>query len=141
LTRYQFNRALELAGGDSKEVDVSLFQYPGPNPQSRETALLMFADGVEAIVRAKQPKNEEELRSIIRRVVEKAQKDDQINDTPLTQKDLNQIIESFINTMQGIYHPRLEYPKDDIRTETQIKADSKVPTIPRIKHQTGKKIP
>jgi len=115
ITRYQYNSAVEQAGGDNSAVDIEKFRYPGPSPRSRETALLMFADGVEAIVRAKQPKSEEELKEIVRKVVEKAQNEGQLNDTPLTQQDLNSIVESFTTTMQGVYHPRLEYPKDDTR--------------------------
>jgi putative nucleotidyltransferase with HDIG domain len=120
LTRYQYNRALELARDDETAFDVEKFRYPGPTPQSRETALIMFADGVEAIVRAKQPNNEEDLRMIVRKVVENAQKEGQLEDTPLTQRDLNVIIESFISTMQGIYHPRLEYPRDVIRIGSNV---------------------
>ncbi|MFN2216759.1 MAG: HD family phosphohydrolase, partial [Anaerolineales bacterium] len=108
---YQYNRAVELAGGDKSAVNIDDFRYPGPTPQSRETALLMFADGVEAIVRAKQPKTEDELREIIHGVVERAQSNGQLIDTPLTQKDITTIMESFVSTMQGVFHPRLEYPK------------------------------
>jgi membrane-associated HD superfamily phosphohydrolase len=115
ITRYQYNSAVEQAGGDKTRVDIEKFRYPGPSPRSRETALLMFADGVEAIVRAKQPKTEEELKEIVRKVVEKAQSESQLNNTPLTQQDLNLIVESFTTTMQGVYHPRLEYPRDDTR--------------------------
>jgi putative nucleotidyltransferase with HDIG domain len=140
LTRYQYNRALELAGEDSQAVDTKDFRYPGPTPRSRETALLMIADGVEAIVRATQPKNEDELRAVVRKVVEKAQKEEQLSETPLTQKDLQLISESFINTMQGIYHPRLEYPKDEVRTEPEIPASANVLTIRKLKRQAGKKV-
>ena len=106
IPRYQYNRAVEMAGGDKKAVDIEAFRYPGPTPQSRETALLMFADGVEAIVRAKKPKTEKEIRAIIHEVVDKAQYERQLVDTPLTQKDITMIIESFISTMQGVFHPR-----------------------------------
>ena len=115
ITGYQYNSALELAGGDISAVDKEDFRYPGPSPRSRETALLMFADGVEAIVRAKKPNTEEELRDIVRKVVEKAQNEGQLNNAPLTQRDLSLVVESFTTTMQGVYHPRLEYPKDGSR--------------------------
>ncbi|MFH2040742.1 MAG: HDIG domain-containing metalloprotein [Chloroflexota bacterium] len=115
ITSYQYNSAVKLAGGDDTAVDMEKFRYPGPSPRSRETALLMFADGVEAIVRAKKPKTEEELREIVRKVVEKAQNEGQLKDAPLTQRDLNLVVESFATTMQGVYHPRLDYPKDGSR--------------------------
>jgi putative nucleotidyltransferase with HDIG domain len=138
LTRYQYNRALELAGGEAHGVDIEKFRYPGPTPGSRETALLMFADEVEAIARTKQPRNEDELREIVRKVVEKAQKEGQITGTPLTQKDLHLITESFINTMQGIYHPRLEYPKES-RTEPLVTKDLGLPALLVPKRKARKK--
>ena len=49
ITRYQYNRAVQAAGGDASKVDENKFRYPGPAPRSKETALLMFADGVEAL--------------------------------------------------------------------------------------------
>ncbi|MGH2522586.1 MAG: HD family phosphohydrolase, partial [Anaerolineales bacterium] len=60
-TAYQYQRALEAAGGDPSQVNASKFQYPGPRPQSKETALLMLADGCEAKARSDRPKSEEDL--------------------------------------------------------------------------------
>lgn len=118
LTRYQYNRALELAAEDKRIVNEEDFRYPGPSPRSKETALLMFADGAEAIVRAKQPKTEAELREIIRKVISNAQKEGQLDDTPLTQRELGAVIESFTATLQGVSHPRIEYPKEaNLQTE------------------------
>ncbi|HBG74430.1 MAG: hypothetical protein A2X25_14015 [Chloroflexi bacterium GWB2_49_20] len=139
LTRYQYNHALEIAGGDKSAVDIEKYRYPGPSPRSRETALLMFADGVEAIVRAKQPKTEEDLREIVRKVVETAQKEGQLNDTPLTQRDLNMIIESFSTTMQGVYHPRLDYPKDDAHSSPDKSAAENISTTPIANRRSDKK--
>jgi len=128
LTRYQYSKAVEAAGGDEAKVDASKFQYPGPRPRSRETALLMLADGAEARVRAARPKDEEELRSIIRAVIEHAQKQNQLDNTQLTLRDLNMVFESFVTTLRGAYHPRIEYP----RTEPAPAAIS-APTAPRQK--------
>jgi len=77
ITRYQYNKALELASKKNSEVNINEFRYPGPNPRSRETALLMLADGVEARTRAQRPHNEEDLRTMIRGVIELAQKSGQ----------------------------------------------------------------
>ncbi|MCS7011582.1 MAG: HDIG domain-containing protein [Anaerolineales bacterium] len=112
LTRYQYNRALQAVNGDASKIDESRFRYPGPKPRSKETALLMFADGVEARVRAENPRSDEEMRAIVRNVVETRQKDGQLEDTPLTQRDLNLIIESFVTALRMTYHPRLEYPSE-----------------------------
>ncbi len=112
ITRYQYNRAVQAANGDKSKVDEFGFRYPGPAPRSKETALLMFADGVEARARAERPGNDDEVRALVRSVVESRQKDGQLDDAPLSQRDLANVIESFVTTLRVTYHPRLEYPKE-----------------------------
>jgi putative nucleotidyltransferase with HDIG domain len=111
ITRYQYTKALEAAGRDESKIDLEDFQYPGPAPQSKETALLMLADGSEARVRAEHPKNEEELRAIIKDVIDLHLKIGSLRYTDLTLYDLELIIDSFTTTLRGIYHPRITYPK------------------------------
>lgn len=132
-TRYQYVKAVEAAGGDESKVEPTLFRYPGPSPQSRETAILMLADGAEARVRAERPKDEESLRALIRSVVDHRLNSGELNDTELTIHDLHLIVESFTATLRGIYHPRLEYPKLETVKEAAVKASSEptVPTPPR----------
>ncbi len=113
LTRYQYNQALERAGGDPSKVDIEKFRYPGPRPRSRETAILMLADAAEARSRAENPDSEEKLRQIVRAVIERCEKEGQLDNTQLTLHDLNLITESFVTTLRGTYHPRIEYPKGD----------------------------
>jgi putative nucleotidyltransferase with HDIG domain len=67
ITRYQYCRALEVSQNDHAVIDTSQFQYPGPKPRSRETALLMLADGCEARARAELPKTDEELKDLIKK--------------------------------------------------------------------------
>ncbi|MBA4379185.1 MAG: hypothetical protein C0393_00580 [Anaerolinea sp.] len=112
VTRYQYNSALEAAGDQRDQVDIDKFRYPGPPPRSRETALLMLADGVEARARAEHPKNDEDLLAIVRSVIENRQQAGQLAHTPLTQQDLQEATESFLTTLRGTYHPRLEYPRE-----------------------------
>ncbi len=111
LTRYQYAKALEAAGHNPEAVDRSLFRYPGPRPQSRETALLMLADGCQARARAELPQEEDELRAVVRQVVDYCQREGQLDDTNLTLKDLNVITESFMTTLRNTYHPRIRYPE------------------------------
>jgi len=110
ITRYQYVRAVETAGGDESRVDIHQFRYPGPRPQSRETALLMLADGCEASVRAERPKDENELRMLIRKVIDERVKHGQLDDTTLTLRDLDTVVEAFTASLRGIYHPRIQYP-------------------------------
>ncbi len=112
VARFQYNSALEAAGDQRNQVDIEKFRYPGPPPRSRETALLMLADGVEARARAEHPKNDEELLTIVRSVIENRQQAGQLAHTPLTQHDLQEVTESFFTTLRGTYHPRLEYPQE-----------------------------
>jgi len=111
LTRYQYTQAVEAAGGDANAVNMELFRYPGPSPRSRETALLMLADGMEARSRSELPKDENELRVIARKVVDYCQREQQLDQTNLTLRDLNTIVESFVKTLLTTYHPRIRYPE------------------------------
>jgi cyclic-di-AMP phosphodiesterase PgpH len=117
ITRYQYTKALEAAGRDESRLNLEDFQYPGPAPQSKETALLMLADGCEARVRAEHPKNEEELRALIKDVIDLHLKIGSLRYTDLTLFDLETVIDSFTTTLRGIYHPRIKYPKLDALPE------------------------
>ena len=117
ITRYQYNQALEAAGGDESKVDKEQFRYPGPRPRSRETALLMLADGSEARSRAERPEDEEAIRTIVRSTIEVAQKQGQLDNTQLTLRDLSVITEAFVNILRGTHHPRISYPKESPATQ------------------------
>ena len=110
ITRYQYGQAMEAANGDVTLVDIENFRYPGPRPNSRETALLMLADATEARARAERPATDDELRALVRSVIDTVQKFGQLDDTLLTLRDLNLITESFVTTLRGTYHPRIQYP-------------------------------
>jgi cyclic-di-AMP phosphodiesterase PgpH len=124
VTRYQYVRAVEAANGEEEQVDENLFRYPGPRPQSRETAILMLADGTEARMRAERPRDEAEIRALVESVVAGCQDADQLDDTDLTFNELDKIVETFITTLRGLYHPRIEYPKLDQVVAAKKGADS-----------------
>lgn len=110
-TVYQYKRAVEAAGGDASKVDKSKFQYPGPRPRSRETAILMLADGCEAKTRSDRPRTEEDIDRIVKGLIEDRLSQGQLNDCDLTLHDLQEIRASFVNTLRGIFHPRVQYPE------------------------------
>lgn len=112
ITRYQYAQAVNAAGGDAQRVNIEDYRYPGPRPQSVETALVMLADGVEARSRAERPDTEEQIRVIVEESVNKRLEAGQLDDTDLTLKDINVVIESFIATLKGVYHPRIKYPPE-----------------------------
>lgn len=129
ITRYQYVRAIEAAGGDESQVDTELFRYPGPRPQSRETALLMLADACEAIVRADRPNDETELKVLIQKQIDLRVKMGQLDQTSLTLQDLAKIVDSFTATLRGINHPRIQYPQ--LQSGTQMTEKKSPPTKPR----------
>jgi len=110
MTRYQYGKALSLVDNPD-EVDPKLFTYPGPAPRSKETAILMLADGTEARSRANVARTDEEIRDVINSVINVCKDAGQFDNTDLTLKDLSTIRESFFNTLQRSYHPRIQYPE------------------------------
>lgn len=117
VTGYQYAQAVKAAGGDESDVDPDRFRYPGPRPQSRETALVMLADGCEARVRAERPQTQEELRALVKSTIDARLTEGQLDDTSLTTRDLNEVVDVFTTTLRGVYHPRLQYPGSDRRTQ------------------------
>jgi putative nucleotidyltransferase with HDIG domain len=91
-------------------VDENEFRYPGPKPQTRESALMMLADGVEATARAERPSNAQEIRAIIDRIIETRIREGQLDEAEITLRDLEQIRIAFLEVLQGLYHPRVKYP-------------------------------
>jgi putative nucleotidyltransferase with HDIG domain len=124
ITRYQYSQALEAAGGDADKVDIEKFRYPGPRPNSRETALLMLADATEARARAERPANDDGLRALVRSVIETVQRYSQLDDTLLTLRDLHLITESFVTTLRGTYHPRIQYPNAKVTDQDTTLSNS-----------------
>ncbi len=107
---FQYERAVELAG-DPELVNEADFRHRGPKPQSRETALTMLADGCEAAVRAGRPTSLEELAEIVHGVFNLVLMNGQLDECPITIRELNIARESFISTLKGIFHPRIQYPE------------------------------
>ena len=126
LARYHYNRAVREAGGDPTKVNAAHFRYPGPQPRSRETALLMLADNVEARTRSERPRTDEEIRVVVQKAIDFCQKEGQLSDTRFTLKDLSVISDVFVTTLAGLYHPRIAYPT----AELSLPADQTNPVVP-----------
>jgi hypothetical protein len=112
LTIYQYRRAVEAAGGDEAAVNEADYRYPGPRPQSVETALLLLADGCEAKMRADRPRTEEDVDRLVKQVIDQRLALGQLDDCPLTMQDLQAVRESFVATLKGAFHGRLQYPEE-----------------------------
>ncbi len=114
VTQHHGSTLVEYFYRASKKEDPSVskapFQYPGPKPQTRETALLMIADSVEASVRSIPEKNFQKISDVVQNIIRKKLEEDQFSECSMTLKDLKMIEESCIKTLSGIYHARVEYP-------------------------------
>lgn len=98
--------------GEVSPEDLAGFRYPGPKPQSRETAIAMLADGVEAVIRVLDDPSLERVRDAIDHVVRQRLEEGQLDEAPLTLGQLRTVREAFLRTLSGMYHNRIEYPAE-----------------------------
>jgi putative nucleotidyltransferase with HDIG domain len=108
LMAYFYHRAVEQQQGP---VDPEAFRYEGPKPRSREAAIVMLADGVEAAARSIQNPTPERIREVVRRIVHERLEDGQLDECDLTFRDLERISQVFTRLLVSMFHPRLEYPE------------------------------
>lgn len=101
------------------DPDPTPFHYPGPRPGSKETAIVMLADSVEAIVQASADKSAAEIDRLVEEVVTQRLAEGQLEECNLTFKDLYSIREAFKAVLKSRYNPRLEYPEGPARPPTQ----------------------
>jgi putative nucleotidyltransferase with HDIG domain len=119
---YFHGKALREVEGRGDLVDDADYRYPGPKPQSREAAILMLADGVEASVRSLDEKDEESIRAMVGRIVDARVEDGQLDDADLTLKNIFQIKEAFVSQLLGMYHSRIKYPDNVVPMEGRREA-------------------
>jgi len=132
LVSYFYQRALQEDG----DVDIDDFRYPGPKPQTCEAGIMMLADGVEATVRARSQSGKlrpvrpdddqtraapgfQSIPEVVEQIVTERVRSGQLDECPLTLRDIAIIKESFAKTLQGIYHPRVDYPQPVAETAPQ----------------------
>ncbi len=95
-------------------VDARRFRHAGPKPQSREAAILMLADSVEASVRSLSSRDEGTIRAMVSRIIEERLKDGQFGECDLTLRDIERIREAFVSQLLGMYHQRIAYPQNKV---------------------------
>ena len=122
LVSYFYNEALKTEGVDN--VKEEQFRYPGPKPNMKETAILMLADAVESAVRAAKNPTNEEIDEIIQKIIKERLNDGQLEDSPLTLKDLKTIAETFSRMLRGMHHKRIKYHNDLVQELDKNKAES-----------------
>lgn len=117
LIYYFYQRALESVE-DLEKLEEQGFRYPGPRPQTKETAIVHLADSVEAASRTLKHPTPVHLEELVRRIINNKFIDGQLDECELTLKDLNIIAATFTKVLTGVYHTRVEYPGEKERTES-----------------------
>ncbi len=109
LIHYFYQKALETAD-DKESVDENNFRYPGPRPQSRETAIVLLADSTEGAVRAQEENNPNRIDEVVRKIINNKFIDGQLDESGLTLKELEVIRATFTRVLSAMYHSRIKYP-------------------------------
>jgi len=135
LIEYFYDKATKEAEEDDESVDINLYRYPGPKPQSKETGILMLADGVEAASRTLSDPTPAKIQGLVQKMINKVFVSGELEESSLTLKDLHLIAKSFTRVLSGILHRRIEYSepaekvrekedKDTERSSAEVAKDS-----------------
>ena len=108
LIAFFFSRAEEELGAGN--VEEAEYRYPGPKPQSKETAVAMMADSIESATRVLQEPTPERVRDLVDGIIESKRQDGQLDEAPLTMRDITVLKDTFVTVLSGIYHHRIDYP-------------------------------
>ncbi|WP_294373080.1 HD family phosphohydrolase [uncultured Clostridium sp.] len=114
LVKY-FYYTMKNNSDNPDDVKAEDYTYPGPIPSSKEAGIIMLADSVEAAVRSIKEPNEEKIKEMINNIITDKLSCGQLNDCNLTIKDIEKIKKCFLTALNGIYHHRIEYPKEKIK--------------------------
>jgi len=110
IVYYFYRKALD-SQGDKESLNPSDFRYGGPKPQSKEIAITLLADSVEAASRTLAEPTPASLRGLVDKVVNDKFLDNQLDECELTLLDLHKIKDSFVRNLMAIFHTRVEYPE------------------------------
>jgi putative nucleotidyltransferase with HDIG domain len=134
LIQYFYHQARERLKDDqdynTPTVDQSTYRYDGPRPAFKESAIIFFADGVEAASRTLPKVTQSNIEDLIDKIFRDRIEDGQLDDCPLTFQELNKIRESFVYTLLNMLHSRVEYPKDEDTQEGEPQGQSDNPATP-----------
>lgn len=107
-----------------EKVNINDFRYNGVKPQSREAAVIMLADTVEAAVRASNDHSKNAVHNLVHKLVRGKLEDGQLDDCPLTMRDLTMVEEAFCQVLSGTFHERIEYPSiESVQSSLPLKDD------------------
>ncbi|MBZ5495391.1 MAG: HDIG domain-containing protein [Acidobacteriia bacterium] len=115
IMSYFYRKALDAINGKEQEIDEVDFRYPGPKPQTKEAAILMMADCIEAASRTLTDPSPAQLQGMIDRLVDSVLADNQLDECDITLREIGLAKESFFKILTGFYHHRLDYPGYDFK--------------------------
>jgi len=110
LMHFFYQRAVEGAK-EGEKVDANDYRYPGPKPQTRETAITLMADSVEGATRSLDDQNPQNIEDTVKKVINNKFIDGQLDECPLTLKEIDKITSTFIRILSAMYHGRVKYPE------------------------------
>ena len=120
MISFFYQQALE--NSEREKVSADKFRYEGPKPRSKEAAIIMLSDAVEAGVRSLSKPTSNRVETMIKRMIREKLEDGQLDQADLTLKELDQIADAFVYIMSGIYHSRIEYPEKALKAELERNA-------------------
>lgn len=120
LVYFFYRKQLEKMGGDKSKVDEAEFRYAGPKPRSKESAIIMIADSLEAASRSLDKINEESLSELAARLIREKIDDGQFTNCLLTLEELSMVTASLVKTLVAFGHSRIKYPSRDARKESPV---------------------
>jgi putative nucleotidyltransferase with HDIG domain len=138
LMPYFYQKAMEQ--DPTRGVDEENFRYPGPKPQTREAAICMLADSVEAASRALVNPTHGRIKGLVEKIINNKFVDSQLDECDLTLKDLHKIADSFVRVLAGYLHSRVEYPEEQTIPEIKEKfenIDTKISAKAADKHRAA----
>jgi putative nucleotidyltransferase with HDIG domain len=108
-----YHQALENASSNFDSINRSDFQYPGPQPHSRESAVVMLADSIEAASRSIKDPTKEKIEGMVRKIIYNRLNDGDLDESGLSMVELKKVQNVFLTMLFGIFHTRIEYPDSE----------------------------
>ena len=132
---YFYHKALQQA--DGKPVDIKDFRYGGNRPSTKESAIVMLADTIEAAVRSMPDPTPQAIQRFIERLVRGKIEDGQLSNSPLSLLDIDGICEAFSAVLSGVFHERIEYPTVQVPANNVPAAASQAPAAKPVPQTTA----
>lgn len=122
MVKYFYSKACH--GAPNGQVDAEPFTYPGPNPQTREAAIVMMADGCEAAAKSLTEYTEQTISTLVNRIIDQQINDGLLREAPISFRDVEVVKQIFVERLKSFYHTRISYPAD-IQPKVQDTAEVK----------------